>query len=163
MKKIILYIAFLVMAKVTAAQTDTSALYYKYPDVPPFTVIKVPDSTKFVKADLITKKPVIIMVFSPDCDHCTHEVKEIIAHMDLFKNTQILLIAHLDFHYLKTFYQDYHIADYPNISLGRDFSYFFGTFFKIKYLPAIFVYNKKGKFVQAFDGSVAVQKIAAAL
>ena len=163
MKKIILFILLLPAVKTACSQIDTSALYFKYPDVPPFTITRVPDSTKFAKADLQTRKPLIIMVFSPDCEHCTHEVKEILAHMDLFKNVQLLMIAHLDFHYLKTFYTDYKIAGYPNITLGRDYSYFFGTFFNIKALPAIYVYNKKGKVVAAFDGSVPVQRIAAAL
>ena len=163
MKKIILFILLLPVLKNACAQIDTSALYFKYPNVPPFTITRVPDSTKFAKADLQTGKPVVIMVFSPDCEHCTHEVKEILAHIDLFKKAELLMIAHLDFHYLKTFYSDYKIADYPNITLGRDYSYFFGTFFNIKFLPAIIVYNKKGKLVAAFDGSVPVQKIAAAL
>ena len=163
MKKIVVYIVLLVASNVAFAQVDTSALYYKYPNVPPFTITKVPDSTTFAKAGLKKNKATLIMVFSPDCDHCTHEIKELLAHMELFKNVQIILVTHLDFHYIKTFYEDYKIANYPNITVGRDYSYFFGTFFKIKFLPAIFTYNKKGKFVQAFDGSVAVQKIAASL
>jgi len=163
MKKLVLYTILLLVTTIAFAQIDTSALYYKYPDVPPFTIIKVPDSTKFVKADLDTKKSTIIMIFSPDCEHCQHEVKELKANINLFKNTQIVLVSYLDFHFLKTFYTNYKIADYPNISVGYDSKYFFVPFFKAKFFPAIFVYNKKGKLIDAFDGSVAVQKIAAIL
>ena len=162
MKKIIFYILLALSTNFAFAQKDT-ALYLKYPDVAPFTMTRVPDSTKFGKADLKKNKPVMIMVFSPDCEHCTQEVKEIIAHINLFKDIQIVMVAHLDFHYLRTFYNDYKIASYPNITVGRDYSYFFGTFFHVQYLPAIYLYNKKGKFVRAFDGSVPVQKIAASL
>ena len=153
----------MLIAHVGIAQKDTAALYLKYPNVPPFTITKVPDSTKFAKANLSQKKPVLVMVFSPDCDHCIHETKELLAHMDLFKNVQIVLVAHLDFKDLEKFYEEYKLANYPNITLGRDYNYFFGTFFNIKFLPAIFLYNKKGKFVKAFDGSVPVMRIAAAL
>ena len=163
MKNFVLYCVLILLAKTSIAQTDTAALYYKYPNVPPFTITKVPDSTKFVKANLSPKRPVLIMVFSPDCDHCIHEIKELLAHMELFKNIQIILVAHLDFKDLKKFYEEFKIANYPNITLGRDYSYFFGTFFNIKFLPAIFLYNKKGKFTKAFDGSVPVSRIAAAL
>ena len=105
-----IYLVFLLLSKACFAQLDTSALYYKYPDTPPFTMTRVPDSTKFAKANLPLKKPLVVMIFSPDCDHCIHEVKALLANMDLFKKAQILLIGHLDFHYLKTFYEEYKLA-----------------------------------------------------
>ena len=163
MKKYILYTILLFAFNVAAAQTDTSALYFKYPDVPPFTLTRVPDSTKFVKADLIKNKAVLLMVFSPDCDHCKHEINELITNIDLFKNIQIVMASPLDFHLIKTFYELYKIADYPNIIMCRDYSYFLGDFFKVRSFPAIFLYDKKGKFVQTFDGSVPVKKISDAL
>ena len=58
------------------------------------------------------------------------------------------------------FYEEYKIADYPNIIMGRDPGYFFGTFYKIRSFPRIFLYDKKGNFVQAFDGNVPIEKIA---
>ncbi|MBK6633707.1 MAG: hypothetical protein IPG38_04765 [Chitinophagaceae bacterium] len=61
---------------------------------------------------------------------------------------------------LKKFYEAYKIADHPNIILGRDPTYFFGTFYKIHSLPSLFLYDKKGNFVKAFDGHVPVQRIA---
>ena len=163
MKKYLFYIILIFAYNVAAAQTDTSALYFKYPDVPPFTITRIPDSTKFVKANLIPNKAVLIMVFSPDCNHCKHEIKEIIENIDLFKNIQIVMASPLDFHLIKSFYELYKIADYPNITMCRDYSYFLGDFFKVKNFPAIFLYDKKGKFVQTFDGSVPVQKIVDAL
>ena len=163
MKKYLFYIILIFAYNVAAAQTDTSALYFKYPDVPPFTITRIPDSTKFVKADLIPNKAVLIMVFSPDCNHCKHEIKEIIENIDLFKNIQIVMASPLDFHLIKSFYELYKFADYPNITMCRDYSYFLGDFFKVKNFPAIFLYDKKGKFVQTFDGSVPVQKIVDAL
>jgi hypothetical protein len=104
LKKITLFILMVLAGNMIYAQSDTSLLYVKYPDVPPFAITKVPDSTKFVKADLQKNKAVMIMVFSPDCDHCQHEVKEIIANIDLFKDVQILLVSHLGYHFIKTFY-----------------------------------------------------------
>lgn len=67
----------------------------------------------------------------------------------------------LDFGQIKQFYDDYKIADCPNIIMGRDPSYFLGSFYNIRSFPAMFLYDKKGKFVKAFDGSVPVTQIAA--
>lgn len=161
MKRFIPYLFLLLATNTALAQNDTAALYTKFPNVPPFSFTRVPDSSRFVKADLKKNKAVLVIVFSPDCEHCQHELKDLIAHMNLFKDVQIVMVSHLDYHFIKTFYQDNKLAAYPNIIMGRDYSYFFGTFYKIKFLPAIFLYNKKGQFVKAFGGSVPVKKIAA--
>ena len=51
----------------------------------------------------------------------------------------------------------------PQIVMGRDNKFFFPLFFDVKSLPAIYVYDKKGKFKQAFSGSVKIDKIVEAL
>jgi thioredoxin-related protein len=168
-KKSIFTLFLFFLVKISFAQTpqtvqnDTLPIYERFPNVPPFTIMTVPDSTAFSKDDLKKKKETIIMVFSPDCSHCQHETKELTEHMDMFKDVQIVMASPLDYHYILQFYKDYHIADYPNITMGRDGSYMLGTFYKITNFPSIFVYNKKGEFVKAFDGSYPIEKIAAAL
>jgi len=103
------------------------------------------------------------MMFSPDCEHCQAETKELTAKIDLFKKAQIIMVSPLDFKYIRKFYDEYKIADYPNITMGRDPSYFLGTFYKVRSFPSVFVYNKKGKLVNHFIGSYPVEEIAAAL
>jgi len=44
--------------------------------------------------------------------------------------------------------------------MGRDTRFFFPIFFRVQNLPSIFVYNKKGDFKKAFEGSVNIDKIA---
>lgn len=144
-------------------QTDTTLLYLRFPIVPPFSIIKVPDSTRFTKDDLKNKRATIIMVFSPDCDHCQHETRELIKNIELFKKVQIVMTSPTAYPYIKKFYEEYEIAKYPNIIMGRDPAYYLGTFYKIRSFPAIFLYNKKGELVSAFDGTVPVEKIAEAL
>lgn len=160
MKKMLIIIASFLFVKNGSAQTDSSLLYLRFPTVPPFTITKVSDSTKFTKEDLSKRKSTIIIVFSPDCEHCQYETKELTANIKLFKKAQIIMASPLEHHILKKFYDEYKIADYPNIIMGRDPSYFFGTFYHVRSFPAIFVYDKKGNYVNTFDGSVPVQKIA---
>jgi thioredoxin-related protein len=73
------------------------------------------------------------------------------------------MVSPLEFNYLRKFYDENNIADYPTITMGRDPSYFLGTFYKVRSLPSIFIYNKKGNLVKSFVGSTAVEEIAAAL
>ncbi|UEG48968.1 redoxin domain-containing protein [Ferruginibacter lapsinanis] len=163
MKKIFLIIALFACSKMLFAQADTSLLYLKFTQIPPFSFTKVPDSTKFAKADLKKRKATLIMAFSPDCEHCKHETSELIAHIKRFKKIQIVMASPLDYKYLYSFYQNYQLSKYPNITVARDPSWFLGTFYNIRNFPALFLYDKKGQFVKAFDGSVPVEKIAEAL
>ena len=166
MKKVFFSLVLLFLVKISFAQTavkDSLPVYERFPTVPPFKIMTVPDSAAFTKDNLKKKKAVIIMVFSPDCSHCQHETKDLTAHMDLFKDVQIVMASHLDYNEILKFYKDYNIAAYPNITMGRDGEYMLGTFYSVHSYPSIFVYNKKGQFVKSFDGSYPIEKIADAV
>lgn len=163
MKKIICLVLCTCLYKLGMAQADSTLIYLRFPTVPPFSIIKVPDSTRFSKEDLSRKKATIIIIFSPDCDHCQHATKELTTNIRLFKKAQIVMASPLEYSYLKKFYEEYKIADHPNIIMGRDPSYFFGTFFRVRSFPAIFVYDKKGNFIKSFDGSVPIERVAEVL
>lgn len=163
MNKIILYTLFCFSAHLVIGQTNNSLMAAKQQDIPPFSINKAPDSSRFEKANLKKNKAVIIMVFSPDCDHCQVRVKEIMANNKLFKNIQIVMVSNLGYNYINRFYQEFKIAKYPNIIMGMDYQYKLGNFFTIPSVPAIFLYNKNGKFVKAFDRYVPIKKIIAAL
>lgn len=163
MPKYIILLLCICLGKTGLAQEEVTPVYLRFPTVPPFSITKVSDSTKFTKEDLAKRKATIIFIFSPDCDHCQMETKALTANIKLFKKAQIIMASPLEHHILRKFYDEYKIADHPNIIMGRDPSYFFGTYYNIKSFPAIFVYDKKGNFVKAFDGSSPVEQIAAAL
>jgi hypothetical protein len=73
------------------------------------------------------------------------------------------MIGFLPHNMIRDFYKDYQIEKYPQITMGRDAKYFFPIFFNVKSLPAIYIYDKKGRFKQAFEGSVKIEKIIEAL
>lgn len=163
MKKYFLLLFTIASSIISFAQTDTSLLYLRFPIIPSFKLTNIADSSYFTKDNLKKKKATVIMVFSPDCEHCQEETKELKAKIKLFKKAQIIMVSPLEFGYMRKFYDEYKIADYPTITMGRDPSYFFGTFYKVRSFPSIFVYNKKGNFVKGFTGSTPVEEIAAAL
>ena len=160
MRTCIILLLCMCAGKTGLAQGDSTPIYLRFPAVPPFSITKVADSTVFTRAELAKRKPTLIFIFSPDCEHCQQETRALITNIRLFKKAQIIMASPLEHHLLKKFYEEYKIADHPNIIMGRDPSYFFGTFYKVKTLPAIFLYDKKGNFLKAFDRIIPVQKIA---
>lgn len=163
-RKISILIAALFITQLGFSQDDTSKpVYLRFPSIPQFTIYKASDSTKFTREDLQKRKPTVFIIFSPDCEHCQHETEALIANIDKFKDAQIVMVEYLSHEQMIKFYKDYKIENYPNIIMGRDSKYILPLFFKVESLPAIYVYDKKGKFKQAFSGSVKIDKVADAL
>ncbi len=69
------------------------------------------------------------------------------------------MVTYQPFDELLAFYRHYKLANYPQITVARDPNFFFPVFFKVRNLPALYLYDKKGEFKQAFDGSVAVDSL----
>ncbi len=88
------YLFFCLLVGVSGfAQSGTSGVkfpkYINEGTIPEFSVVTAPDSTIFTNRDLKKDKPLLIMIFSPDCDHCQHETQVIEKNMEHFKNAQI--------------------------------------------------------------------------
>ena len=157
MKQLLFSCLVLLLAGPAFSQDDsTQAIYQQYPEIPQFTINQAADSTNFTRDDLRKHKPVVFMIFSPECEHCQHETEKIIDNIAQFrdKDIQLVMVTYLPYDEMVAFYKKYKIADYPEIKMGRDGKFFFPVFFKVRNLPSFYVYDKKGKFVKRFEGSV---------
>jgi thiol-disulfide isomerase/thioredoxin len=154
MKRLIwCYITLLACSFAVNAQTDTLPPYKQVPIIPPFTVL-LADSTKFSKADLSTKKPVLVMYFSPDCGHCQTETEQIISRNNELKNLQIVMITSRPFEDMKNFVQHYQLQRFSNIKVGYDKSYFLVSFYQLSSTPFSALYSKKDKLITAWEKSI---------
>ena len=141
------------------AQADTTPVYLRFPTIPDFSIYNAKDSSLTTREVLKKKRPTLIILFSPDCNHCQHETKAIEANMDKFSKVNIVMITDLHYADMKAFYKEYDIASYPEIIMGKEAKYYLPLFYNVKFLPAMFVYDKKGHFKKAFEGSVKIEKI----
>lgn len=99
------------------------------------------------------------MYFSPGCDHCRHQTDSLISNMKRFKDVQIVMATYQPMEDIRIFAQDYKLAEYPNIHIGRDEKYFLQPFYKILNLPFLALYDKKGKLLTTFEGTTPVEKL----
>ncbi|MEI8060067.1 MAG: hypothetical protein WCG67_07920, partial [Ferruginibacter sp.] len=77
MIKYFLLLLLILTSSISKAQEDSSLIYKRFPIVPSFKLINVADSSIFTKNNLKKKKATIIIMFSPDCEHCQAETKEL--------------------------------------------------------------------------------------
>ena len=161
MKKTIFSVLALLITFGALAQTDTSPQYFKSPVIPAFNIRKMPDSSSFTNNLMQKNKPTVLIFFNPDCEHCQHATKNMVEKIDKLKDVQILMVSVLDYGLVRKFYEDYKIADYPNITMARDAKYELPRFYNIYSIPDVYVYDKNGKFLNHFKKDIPVDEIIA--
>ncbi len=160
MKKILLSLFMLFFVSVAFSQNDSIQPPYKrFPSFPPVKLLLPDSSTYFTKADLDKKKPVMLMLFNPQCEHCQHETGELIKNIDKFKDIQIVMTTSMLFDSMLTFREKYKLADYKNIVVAQDENFFLVTYFMIRNLPFLAFYNKKKELISVFEGGLSMDKI----
>lgn len=143
----------------TNAATDKRPDYLSNPSIPDFTIYKAPDSTAFTNEDLKKKEATLLMIFSPECGHCQTETRELLKDINHFKNTQIVMITWLPYTEMISFYHDFKIAEHPQITIGWDKKDFFLPYYHVQSYPELVVYDKHGKYVKSFSGSINLEDV----
>ena len=99
------------------------APYLKNPGFPPFSLLEVDSLHDITKENIKKNHRVLIMFFSPECEHCKHQTRDILADFSRFKDIEIVMATFQPFDEMKTFYNYFRIADHANIIMGRDEKY----------------------------------------
>ena len=142
-----------------AQQSPAQPQRQQSPVVPPFHIMKVDSSSFYTNSDLKKHHETLIMYFSPECDHCKHQTRDLIADMDKLKDVEIVMATYFSFNEMKSFYENFHIAKYSNIKMGRDENYQIPSHYVIHSLPFLALYDKKGKLLATFEGNQKVSTL----
>jgi thiol-disulfide isomerase/thioredoxin len=146
------------------AQKDSSDNYVKrIESVPAFSVYAVPDSSAYTNLNLRKGSAFILMFFSPECEHCQKETKEMLAYKDELKGVQILMVSALPYAEIKEFYRTFGLAAMPGIKLAQDVNIKLGLLYKVRTFPSMFVYDRRGTLAKAFVGNIAIPAVLDAL
>lgn len=145
-----------------ARQTENPEPPYKqFPTVPPFKFLLADSSTYYTKDDLPSRKAVLLMLFSPDCDHCRHQTDSLLANINKLKNLQIVMATVLPIDRLKKFYEEYNLSRYPNIVVGRDYQFLLPNFFQTHSLPSMGLYDRKKNLIEVTEGTMPMSQLLA--
>jgi thioredoxin-related protein len=163
MKSFLLFLLFISIITTASATSDSIPAHLKGLRIPDFKLQLVDSVTNFYTENLDPKKNILIILFSPECDHCQHQTEDIIKHIDAFKNTQIVMNTVLPFQQMKEFYERYQLSRYKNIIMGRDVLFFFSPYYRSQFTPYLALYNKKGDLLFTNDGQMKIQSLIAQL
>jgi peroxiredoxin len=155
MKRWMAVVAMMCLIFSVSGQTDSEPAYKRFPTVPPLNLLKA-DSTILTKESLKKDQPTIIMYFSPLCEHCQHQMEDMIQHMDELKSVQIVMATYSPMNELTDFINKYNLPAYQNILSGRDTKYLLQPFYKIGGLPFQALYDSAGNLITTFEGNVKI-------
>jgi peroxiredoxin len=158
LKKILLVFSLAISLAAYSQADSVTPAYLKFPSIPPFELLQIDSSSLFTKSDLKKNQPLLLMYFSPDCEHCKHQTEDLLKEIRSFKKIQIVMATYQPFESMKSFYEKYDLAKY-NIHVGRDSKFVLPPFFRMANLPYLALYDKKGQLITTMEGNQKVNKI----
>jgi thiol-disulfide isomerase/thioredoxin len=160
LKSILIVLTFFGASACLFGQADSSDNYVeRFRKIPGFKIHVVPDSSVYSSAQIKKNSPFVLMFFSPSCDHCQQQTKELLAYKEELKNIPVLMVSSAPFNEVKDFYEGYGLSSLPNIIMGQDIRYALWTIYKLKTFPSVFVYDNRGILAKAFVGNIGIPAI----
>jgi cytochrome oxidase Cu insertion factor (SCO1/SenC/PrrC family) len=105
----------------------------------------------FKAADLPKGKPVLLIYFAPDCDHCHTLMNEFFKRVGEFKSAEVVMVTFKPVSDVAAFEQAYQTYLNPNIKVGTEgATNFLRLFYKLQNTPFTALYNREGKLVSTY-------------
>lgn len=142
-----------------SAQSGDMPPFMKTKKLPTFNLLLTDSTTWFTHEQLAKRDFTIFVYFSPDCGHCQTEAKTMVENMDSLKHTNLIWVSYRDMKDIRSFEEAYGFKKYTNIITARDPSYGIPSFFQVRYTPYVAVYNRKGDYINAYEGGVEMPEL----
>lgn len=120
--------------------------------LPSFSLFLSDSSTHFNTASIPSGEPIVLFFFGPYCPYSRAQMAEITANMKTFSNVRFYVFTTAQFPDMKSFYKDYELQKYSNVTVGIDYTDFFGTYFKATGVPYLAIYDGQKKLKEVLIG-----------
>lgn len=139
-----IFLCLLLTRFVTVLQAQT-------PDKLPTFNLQLSSGRYFATADLPKDKPVVIIYFAPDCDHCHTLMNAFFQRANDFRSAEVLLVTFKPLAEVVAFERTYGVRKYSHITVGTEgLAQALRRFYKLQSTPFTALYNKEGKLVASY-------------
>lgn len=109
------------------------------------------------------EKPLVIIYFHPECEHCQYEAQEIGKNAEIFSNCQLVMLTSDDsLQRINSFCKTNHLWEVDNIEVLLDTNNRFKEVFGKAIIPSIYIYENK-KLKKQFLGETKMETILTVL
>lgn len=106
-------------------------------------------------------KPILLIYFSPDCDHCQVMMKEWFKKANDFKKASVVMMSFLPVDKMMSFEKSFKTNQYPNIIVGTEgLSFFVRYYYRIADMPFTALYDKNGNLITSHEKSIPLDDLA---
>jgi thioredoxin-related protein len=148
---------------VTALVLANTIAFAQAGKLPPFRMMQA-NGKVFKAEELPIGKPIIIIYFSPDCDHCNQLMKDFLKREANFEKASIAMVTYLPVDDVRKFSKKYNLSKYSNIYVGSEGSTFFlKNYYQLTQIPFIALYTKNGDIVKSYNNEGALSEVSGRL
>ena len=128
--------------------------------LPPFRIIQS-DGKVFKAEQLPFEKPILVIYFSPECDHCQAFMNDFFKRAGEFKKASVVMVTYLPVEAVTKFVADYKVTNYSNIYVGTEgSSYFLKNYYQIADMPFTALYDKDGNIIASYRNVPSIDELA---
>jgi hypothetical protein len=148
--RFVMMILFVMMTHIIHAQKGK---------LPPFKMMQS-NGKIFSAHDLPLGKPILIVYFSPDCDHCEKMLKAFFKQSSGFQKASVAFVTYLTVDKVSKFEKDHQLKKFSNMYAGTEGAPFFvRNYYKIVDMPFAALYTKNGDLVTSYERDVDVKAL----
>ena len=122
--------------------------------------MQLTNGKSFSSGSLSPKKPLILIYFAPDCEHCQILMDTIFKKINAFKNSQIVMVTFKPLNEVVDFENHYETHKYQNIKTGTEVPiFFFRKYYQVENTPFTALYDKQGKLIISYKKETPVDDL----
>ncbi|MFI5188249.1 MAG: TlpA family protein disulfide reductase [Chitinophagales bacterium] len=127
--------------------------------IPPFQMM-LSGNKIFKASDLPKGKPVVLIYFDPDCDHCQKLMDELFKKINDFKKAEIVMVTYKPLDELPPFEKKHNTPKYSNIKVGTEGTGFYlRNYYGLMKMPFTALYDKKGNLSYSYKEQTPVDDL----
>jgi len=117
------------------------------------------DRSILKSSDINIDRGTILFYFDPYCPVCRRQLNEFVNYAKELSDFKFIFITPYPFYQMMKIYDEFNLANYGNIVVGRDFDDKVSTIFNIGSVPASMLYSSNGKMKGMYIGFVGHKQI----
>jgi thioredoxin-related protein len=127
--------------------------------LPPFRMYRS-DKTIFSATELPKTKPIVLIYFDPECEHCQKLMKELFQKIDAFKSAEIIMVSFKPIEEIAAFEKQNNTQKHANIIVGTEGTTFYvRNYYGLVTMPFTALYDKKGNLNYSYRKETSVDDL----
>jgi thiol-disulfide isomerase/thioredoxin len=118
----------------------------------------------FTSESLKKDRPVLLIYFAPDCDHCKLLMDDFFKRPEAFQTAEVVMVTYAPLSEVVSFIGRYNVNKYPFITVGSEIpQYYFRFHYKLLNTPFTALFNSKRQMVVSYRKDTPVADLIAKL